>query len=442
MVNCHTYTIELLAKHMAMSYQTVVEMISCLKKEGILSLNEKIIDAKDKTSIAYHNLLKLYNVSKLNEEQKDALRFLLFAPIEGIRGVYVKKWGGDQILRSVKELVKLSWVIKNENKFALHPIVREIAKNNIDVDYKHCKLFLDNYDSFIAREASWNFSLVEKEAYAAFAYKILEIFPEITDEIAELYYDIECLLSFSVNPKLSLVLSKKLYEYYKNKCGENDYFTIRSEYKIGWNHIFNSQLPNSLENAKKWIIPSFEKFQKIDRELTTYEKITFYNCVRHVAKVYQFLYVEGHNEEDFKKALYYAKWSVEKLLEENDEELKKSRLPSMYIQVSDAYLVHNDFEQALEYELKAEEACGDFDDDELYHHTRRAKALLGLMRYEEALEIANRCLNGYIEKDGKYHNTSLETYYICLDCYKALKNEEKVTECENEIANIKKVLFT
>ena len=441
MVNYHTYTIELLANHLEASLQTVPQMIEALNKEGIMSINESVLDSEMKTSIAYQNLLKMYKISDLKESEINALRFLLFVPIEGIPSIYVKMWGGDEIFKTVRELEKRSWVIKASNGYSLHPIVYQIVKNNVDISYSSCKSFLDNYDKYIAYEASWNFKKIEKEIYASFAYKVLEYFPDIFKDIEQLYYDIECLLSFMTNPRVGLALAKQLYEYYKDKNGLEDYYTARSAYKIGWDHIFNTELPNSLEEAKKWIPYSYELFSKVSRELNTYEKINFYNMARHLAKTYQFLYSAYHKEEDYELAIKYANWALETLNNDPNEEVKKSRLASLNIQMCDVLLVHNEFEKALYYEQEAERTAGPINDDLLYHHSRKAKCLVGLQRYNEALELANECIYGYIEKDGKYNNNTLQTYKICLDCYTALGNVDKIKECEQEIANIRKELF-
>ena len=441
MVNNHTYTIELLAKHLENSLQTVDEMMEALRKKGILSLNEEVMDEEMNTSIAYQNLLKMYQITKLTNQEIDALRFFLFAPIDGLAPLFVKTWGGDEIFKTTRELEKRSWIIKTSIGYALHPIVYQIVKNNIDINYENCKVFLNNYQRLITHEASWNFKKIEKELFASFAYKILEYFPNIFPEIEELYYDIECLLSFATNPKYGLKLAERLFDYYKNKNGEEDYYTARSAYKIGWDHIFNTELPNSLDNSKKWIIYSYELFNKVNRPLTTYEKISFYNMARHVAKVYQFLYQAYHKEEDYENALKYATWALETIDKETDEAAKKSRTACLNIQMADVLLVHNEYEKALYYEQEAERTSGEVNDDLLYHLTRKAKCYVGLGRYQEALDIANKCIYGYIEKDGKYNGNTLNTYNICLDCYKALGDIDKAKECETEIANIRKVLF-
>lgn len=443
LVNYHTYTIELLANHMENSLQSVDEMIEALKSNGILSINEEVTNAEMKTSIAYQNLLKMYNMSSLNEQEVSALRFFLFVPIEGIPSIYVKMWGGDEIFKTIKELEKRSWVIRGSNNgYTLHPIVYQIIKNNVEISHSLCKEFLDRYDSYLSHENSWSFKKVEKELYASFAYKILDIFPKISEENAELYYDIQCLLSFATNPPLAVKIAEKLYAFHKENNGEADFLTARAAYKVGWTHVFNRELPNSLENAKKWVLYSYELFQQIGRELDYFEKIEFYNMMRHVAKVYQFSYATDHNEEDYEKALYYAKLTLEMLNKESDEELKNNRLGSMNIQVSDVLLVHNEFESALFYEEEAERTAGEHNTDILYHRTRKAKCLLGLKRYQEALDIADDCIYGFIEKDGKYASTTLDTYLICLECYKALDQEDKAKECQDIIINIKKVLYS
>ena len=440
-VDNHTYTIELLAKHMSNSLQTSEEMIEALNNEGILSINESILDEEMNSSVAYQNLLKMYQISSLEEKDVNALRFLLFSPIEGIPSIYIKMWGGDDILRSVKELEKRSWVIKGALGYTLHPIVYQIAKNNIEVSFEKCEPFLKKYHSNITHENPWRFKKTEKDIYASFAYKFLEFFSDIKPEIEELYYDIEMLLSFSVNARCSLKLAEQLFDYYKNKYGENDYYTARSAYKIGWDHIFNRELPNSLENAKKWILYSFELFKKVTRDLNSYETYSFYNMCRHVTKVYQFLYDEYHNEDDFNKAVYYAKWSLEKIANEKDIEVKTDRLACLNIQAADVYLVHHDYEEALKYVLEAERTATPTDSDGLYRKSRKAKCYAGLGRYEEGLELANECLQGYIEKDGKYHGNIIETYQILKACYEGLGNKEKTLECESEIASIRKVLY-
>ena len=442
LVNNHTYTITLLAKHMSNSCQTVEEMIEALKKEGILSLNEEVETSEMSTSIAYQNLLKMYNLSNLSDAEINALRFLLFVPNEGVSSYYLKLWGGEEILKTIRELEKRSWVIRSaSNSFVLHPIVYQIVKNNIKVDYPTCKSFLDNYGKLITHESPWSFKKVTKEAYASFAYKILEFFPNIFDDIEELYYDIEMLLSFAVNPQYAVKLAEKQFEYYKNKNGLEDFYTARSAYKVGWNYIFNSELPHSLENAQKWILLSFSLLEKVTRPLTTYEKISYYNIARHVSKTYQYLFAAYHKEEDYEKAIYYASWALDKLNKEDDEELKNNRLGSMNIQVSDVYLVHKEYEKALYYEQEAERTSGPNNTDILYHRTRKAKCFLGLKKYQQALDIANECLFGYIERDGKFNTNTLDTYSIMLSCYQALGNKDKAKECETEIANIRKVLF-
>ena len=442
MVNCHTYTIELMANHMEMSCQTVDEMIEAFKNQNILSLNEKVMNSEMKTSIAYDNLLKLYNISSLNDEEINALRFLLFTPIEGLPYPYVKRWGGEEIFRTIKDLEKRSWVIKSSNGVALHPIVYQIAKNNIDVTFDTCKEFLNKYNSYIVTENSWNFKKTEKDIFGTFAYKFLEFFPDITEETEDLYYNIQCLFAFSVNPRHSAVLADKLYEYFKNKYGEENYYTARSAYEIGWLRIYCKELPNWLEIAKKWIIYSFELFQKIKLPNGWYEKAVYYNSARHISKTYLYLYLANNNKEDYNKALYYAKWALETLRNDSDEEAKKSRLPSMCIQVADVLLVNKEYEEALKYTLESKRLAGDFDDDLLYHNTREAKCLLGLGKFTEALELAKACVAGYIEADGKYHSSVLEAYEICRECYMALNSKEKIEECQSEIENIKKVLYS
>ena len=85
LVNRHTYTIELLAQHMENSGQTPSEMIAALKERGITSLDEKIRNSDMKTQIAYQNLIKMFKVFSLTEEEQQILRYMCLMPLDGVK---------------------------------------------------------------------------------------------------------------------------------------------------------------------------------------------------------------------------------------------------------------------------------------------------------------------------------------------------------------------
>ncbi len=173
MVNCHTYTIELLAQHMENSGQTISEMISALQREGILSLNESVRQNDNKTQIAYENLLKMFKVFSLTEEEKSVLRLLSMMPLSGVAVKDFKVWAQLYSLKILMNLENRSWITRNTSGIALHPIIRDVIHHVLLKSNDGANVLLQKFVETIRNDSTQNFTIATREYYATIAVELV-----------------------------------------------------------------------------------------------------------------------------------------------------------------------------------------------------------------------------------------------------------------------------
>lgn len=145
LVNRHTYTIELIAKHMSNSGQSTLEMIDLLKKEGIICLDEEIRNDDYTTEVAFENLIKMFKIFSLDEEDKKILRYMCLMPLDGVKKNDFKRWACLESLSKVYELIDRSWIIQNTNGIALHPIIRDVVQIQLPLTNDNIEFFIINF---------------------------------------------------------------------------------------------------------------------------------------------------------------------------------------------------------------------------------------------------------------------------------------------------------
>ena len=212
LVNRHTYTIELIAEHMENSGQTTEEMIEVLKKEGIISLNEEVRSSNDASSVAYQNLLKMFKVFNLSEEEKKILQHLSLMPLSGVDPKDLKNWLGVSALKLVKGLENRSWIVTSANGIALHPIIRDVIRYELPLKEEDAEEFLKAFNETIKEEKTWHYPMDEKCYYGDIASEVITVFNKINERTIKLYKNTELLLSFAVKPAKAVELCSDLFD--------------------------------------------------------------------------------------------------------------------------------------------------------------------------------------------------------------------------------------
>ena len=439
-VNRHTYTIELIAQHMENSGQTTDEMLNELKKEGIMSLNESVSG----TQAAYENLLKMFKIFSLTDEEKKILTYLSLMPIDGVKKSDFKKWTSLSSLAKVNSLEERGWIVKNTGGIALHPIVRDVVRHECKPTEEDCKEFLDNFLNF-NRGKYWNLIKKEKDRIGSIFKSILSVFDEITENTEDLYYDAEELFSFAVDPEYAAILALKLYEYH-SKIDKNSYKTARAAYKYGWLHAYNLHLPNAVKMSLIWLEKANELFENL--ELTSVHEIaSLTQTLVNLAKTHLLIYENTKTQDEYLMAKQYA----EKTLEKTSKTFLHGqpyhgRVAGAYWQLSDILLVGNELEEALDNIEKALDILLDIytenNADVMGALHRKAAILFALKHYDEAKLLAEKSAEGYAEYFGYNHSRVCEIYSMLGDCDLALGNRAEALEAYRKAKEIAKKIFS
>ena len=446
LVNRHTYTIELIAQHMESSGQTVDEMLDVLKRQGIVSLTEEVRSSADKTQIAYQNLLRMFKVFDLNDEDKNVLKILSLMPLSGVDVKDLRNWMGIQALKSLRSLESRSWVVASSNGVALHPIIRDVVRHELPVNIEEVESFLSAFNETIKEEKSWHFSSGVKSYYADICSEIISVFNEINEHTLTLYKNIELLFSFGVMPARAIELGTKLFNYFAALEGEGCYTCGYYAFQIGWTYSFNMQLADAVKHAKEWFVRSYDILTKV--KLSTPDEYAAYgHLLTHLSRVYLFAYVENKDTESLSKAKELAVEAV------NNAETKfdvsspyYSRRAVAYMQLADYYIVTQEYEKALSlvddaYKLMVS-LFGENDPDSLNVSSHKSAILYSLGRYDEALAIGKKNLETYTDFYGELNFLRFEQLVTVFKCYLKVGSQEQIKETRENILSIGKQLLS
>lgn len=440
LVNRHTYTIELIAQHMENSGQTTEEMIDTLKREGIVSLNEEVRSSIDKSKVAYQNLLKMFKVFNLTDEEKIVVQYLSIMPLTGVNAKDFRNWFGAQALKVIKSLENRSWIFSNSNGIALHPIIREVVRFELPLKDKDAEPFFKAFNETIKEEKSWHFSISTKSYYADIASEIISVFKEINEYTAELYRNIELLFSFSIKPARAVELAANLFEYHKKVSGENSFMCGYCSFQAGWTYLFNLDLPESIKHAKEWFEISYKILSKV--ELSTENDFAVYgHLLSHISRIYLLAYGESKNEENLAKAIKFAKLAVENAEKHfGPGSVFYSRIAVGYMQLAEAYIASEEFEQALKLVEDAYSIMvslfGENDPDTLNVSSRKSTIFYYMGRYEEALEIGHKNVDAYTSFYGELNYFRFEQLVLVYRCLVKLGKDEQAKAVKENVINI------
>lgn len=440
LVNRHTYTIELIAQHMENSGQTVEEMIDMLKHEGIVSLNEEVRSSADKSLIAYENLLRMFKVFNLSDEEKRVLQYLSLMPLNGVDVKDLKNWLGVQSLKIVKNLENRSWIISSSSGIALHPIIRDVVRYELPLKAEEAEPFLKAFNETIKEDKSWHYPIITKCYYGDITAEIIAVFNKINEHTLDLYKNAEILFSFAVKPARAVSLATDLFKYFANLNGEKSYMCGYYAFQAGWTYLFNRQLPDSIKNAREWFDKSYAIFK--DLTLSTQDDFAYYgHLLTHISRIYLISYEDNNDASMLAKAKEYADLCLDNALKHFDESSPfYSRRAVANLQLAEVYIASKEYEKALSLLDEAYEIMfslfGEDDPDTLNVSAKRTMVLYHLGRYEEALAIGQKNVDTYTRFYGELNYLRFEQVVIVLKCHIALGNTEQAQNLKENVLKI------
>jgi tetratricopeptide (TPR) repeat protein len=247
----HTYTIELVAKQMANSGETVGEFIESLKKQGLSSLNERVRTNGSFVDIGYNTILNLFRIFSLNEEEKKILAYLSLMPLTGISKSDLKRWAGLRSLQKTNELIQRSLIQETENKkITLHPIIKDIIAHEYPPEKTSAKEFFLNILKDVSDFKYRNMSMNKIHYYA----DIFECHSH-TDTLVnynDVFHSVCYVLNHAQRYECSLSFAEKCLEMSKVFSGEKSAYTAKWYFRMSELHnLFNNKdiEANLLEKA-------------------------------------------------------------------------------------------------------------------------------------------------------------------------------------------------
>lgn len=446
LVNRHTYTIELIAQHMENSGQTVEEMIEVLKKQGIVSLSEEVRSSTDKTQVAYENLLKMFKVFDLNEEDKAVLKVLSLMPLSGVDVKDLRNWMGMQALKSLRNLESRSWTTMSSNGVALHPIIRDVVRHELPVSLDEVESFLLAFNETMKEEKTWHYSMGVKSYYADICAEIINYFKEINEKTISLYKNIELLFSFGVKPGQAIEIGNRLLSYYSQKDGEGSYECGFYSFQIGWTYLFNLQLADSINNARMWFKRSYDIMSKIT--FHTEDEFAYYgHLLTHLARID----VVSYQAYGDKSLLDTAKQWANKAIDNAERYFGPvskfySRKAVAYLQLTEVLIETQEFKEALEPINKAYDIMfslfGEEDPDTINVANSKSTVLYGLGRYQEALELGKKNLAAYDKFYGELNFLRFQQLITVYKCVLKVGSETEKSELRNSVLKIASQLLS
>jgi len=157
-VDSHTLTLELIAKQTTASFSTPEKMLVKLKEHGMRdSGKEKVKLNKDHAAskkTAFEHICALFDLSLLTDNQKGVMVFLSMLPPHGIQIVTFRTLCDLHDLNEINELIERSWIIREDSKIRMHPLIAEVCLkylSDANCDCTNSNAILDAIDLYLTQ---------------------------------------------------------------------------------------------------------------------------------------------------------------------------------------------------------------------------------------------------------------------------------------------------
>ncbi len=144
----HTLTVEMAAKTLAASGIEPKELLSALRREGIVLSNPNKVkvtkDSRTKTERLYGHLQTLFRLQELSGENRLILLNMVLTPDKGIEKGLFHHWMRLEDFNGVNELIEFGWIQEDMEKcrIAMHPFLREVIAGFQKPSISKCGIFL------------------------------------------------------------------------------------------------------------------------------------------------------------------------------------------------------------------------------------------------------------------------------------------------------------
>lgn len=184
LVNCHTITVELIAKQMKASFLKAEKMLSLLKEGGVnTNLKEKVKrEGSNGSHTAFDFIRELFHLSDLSEEEQYVMQCMCMVPFTGIEVPLFGDFLELEDFDIINSLLAKSWLMLDEetNYIKMHPIICDVVKEQLRPTINTCQKYIINLWKVIKN--AWFMPVEERMELWPYVKHLLEKYPEPTLE--------------------------------------------------------------------------------------------------------------------------------------------------------------------------------------------------------------------------------------------------------------------
>lgn len=155
-VHSHTLAVEMSARLLETGIMEPMLLLNKLKEEKVgLDATDTIgitKDGKSQKATYYHHIRTLFSLYHLSDTETEVMRSLSLLPITGISGRLFANWLKLRDMNTVNDLIEKGFVQAMEGHvIALHPMVQEVAVEEIKPSVTSCRTLLNSLQQICLR---------------------------------------------------------------------------------------------------------------------------------------------------------------------------------------------------------------------------------------------------------------------------------------------------
>ncbi len=266
-INYHTLLTELLAKAANKNRGLDIEaLVNMVKDEGIKAkrLDIKIplgkhAEKKDveKEQKLYSYILAIFDLTTLDEKEKESLRYFSIMPSINIEGkelfdfFQIEQKNETDFYEILDNLVKNGWLQAIESSFKIHSLVQIVARERLKPNAKNCSILINTFGLKLFVEADEN--PLERQEFIPYAETILSSINDENQGVANVSNNLAEILRGFGSYKKALVYNLKAIDIREKVLPADDPDLATSYNNISLVYIDLSDLENALEYGLKAI---------------------------------------------------------------------------------------------------------------------------------------------------------------------------------------------
>ncbi|MBU3089822.1 tetratricopeptide repeat protein [Clostridium gasigenes] len=430
LVNGHTLTVELVAKMTKNSRRNINNILEILKVEGIKnSIRTQITSYKDNKyneDLMYNHIKSLFDFYNNSENEKKILTNLCLVGYNGIECTQFLKWiNSEEDFTDINNLINTGWVVENNNKISLHPVISEIAYRELEPNIEKCIDFLNNFVTCINNK---NIKGNEVNIYLSIGKFVYKRIKDVSLELIYLYKSIASFFRDQSLLKESLKVCLEILQISKESKG-SDSDIIADVYN-------ETGIAYDLLGLNKEAYDYYRVALDIRKRLSGKE-----NNLQ-IGIIYRNIACNYRDRGIYEKALEFCDYALD--LQESASE-KSLEIADSYELKSDIYKIYNNFTTALEYQHKAlliKKSILDKDNIDIsIAYNNMASIYYEMGDSKSALDYYLQILDLFERKYYENHIFLANIYNNIGLSYQGLQDYEKAEEFLKKALSIRKEIF-